>query len=65
MTASSWRDGDDQLRSINLNRRELHLVQRLRMLEGGTHLVIVVKCTRGRDGLTDFVVQEAIPVPKT
>jgi len=63
-TRSCWRDDNPDLIEAVVSRRELHLLQRLRMLESGTHAVFVVKTRRGRDGLEKFKVQEALPVPE-
>jgi hypothetical protein len=64
MGNESWRSSDDQLRTIEVTVRELHLLQRLRQLGEGLHLTILLKVTKGRDGLEDFKVQESIPAPK-
>jgi len=63
---SSWRDDElfaaghptSEGTHIDLSLKELHLLQHLRSLGGGSHTVFLVKTTGGRDGIHSFQIQE-------
>jgi hypothetical protein len=61
---SAWRDHNDaDLQDIRVSTTEYSLLQRLRRLGGGTHLVLVVKERGGRDGMEQFRVTETVLKP--
>jgi hypothetical protein len=62
---SSWSNGSFEARhptkpehEFTLSMTELHMIQRVRQLEGGAHAVYLVKSERGKDGLMSFRVKE-------
>ena len=63
---SSWRDDElypadhptSEGTRLSLSLLELHLLQHLRSLGGGSHTVFLVKTSSGRDGIHSFQIQE-------
>jgi hypothetical protein len=65
MRDSSWQDEGFRVNhptvpehEITLSSQEFSLLQKLRSFEGGSYTVLVVKTSRGRDGLHSFRVAE-------
>ena len=42
---------------VSLSLKEIHLLQRLRQLDRGSHTIFLIKTQSGRDGIHSFIVE--------